>query len=143
MEKITDERLVLKNLKTIRIAYLVQTIGILGILGYDFITKGFDGMRENPLWIVFILTSVVAAYLSMNISVDHENEKINPRKSLIISLIVLAVIAATIGLSVSLTEGFDVISGIISGGVLFICGLIPLVYIYYLRTKRQKDDFEN
>ena len=90
MKKITDERLVLKNLKNIRIAYIIQTVGILGILGYDLVTKGLDGMRENPLWIVFMITTVISAYLSMSISADHESNKINPQKSLSISLVVLS-----------------------------------------------------
>ena len=66
MKKITDERLLLKNLKNIRIAYIIQTVGILGILGYDLVTKGVDGMRENPIWLVFIITSVISAYLSIS-----------------------------------------------------------------------------
>lgn len=48
MKKITDERLILRNLKNIKITYIVQTIGILSILGYDFF-RGLDRMRENPL----------------------------------------------------------------------------------------------
>ena len=70
MKKITDERLKLKNLENIRVLFLVQTIGIIGILGYDLVTTGMNGMTSNPLWYVLILTGVVSAYLSMSISVD-------------------------------------------------------------------------
>ncbi|MFD1452764.1 hypothetical protein [Oceanobacillus sojae] len=73
MKKIKDERLKLKNLKDIRVLFLIQTIGIVvGILGYDFGTKGIDGMTDNPLWYVFMITAIVSAYLSIGISVDHE-----------------------------------------------------------------------
>lgn len=48
--KIKDERLQLKNLKNIRIVYIVQTIGMILILGYDFINEGISGMTDNPLW---------------------------------------------------------------------------------------------
>lgn len=75
MKKIKDERLIMKNLQNIKVAYIIQTLGIIGILGYDLITKGLAGMRDNPLWYVFIITSIISAYLSMNISVDHENSK--------------------------------------------------------------------
>ena len=44
MQKIKDERLKLKNLQNIRITYGVQTLGILGILIYEWVTKGIDGM---------------------------------------------------------------------------------------------------
>ncbi|MDH5159520.1 hypothetical protein [Heyndrickxia oleronia] len=140
MKKITDERLILQNLKNIRIAYFIQTIGILGILGYDLVTKGVEGMRENPLWLVFLITTVISAYLSMNISADHENNKISPQKSLRFSLVVLILISIAVGFFVSLTNGFTIINGVIMGVILFICGLIPIVYIYNLRIKRQDDE---
>lgn len=140
MKKITDERLVLQNLKNIRIAFIIQTIGILGILGYDLVTSGLDEMRKNPLWTVFIITAFVSAYLSMSISADHEDNKMNPLKNLIISLIILILITTIVGFFVSLTQGFSLINGVIVGVILFICGLIPIIYIYYLRKKRQDKD---
>lgn len=142
MKKITDERLVLQNLKNIRIAYIIQTVGILGILGYELVTKGLDGMRENPLWLVFMITTVISAYLSMSISSDQESNKINPQKSLSISLVILILISTVVGFFVSLTDGFTIMNGAIMGGILFICGLIPVVYIYNLRTKRQNENIE-
>lgn len=140
MKKITDERLVLQSLKNIRIVYMIQTIGILGILGYDFVTKGLDEMRENPLWLLFMITAVISAYLSMSISADHEKNTINPQKSLAISFVVLVSISTVVGFFVSITEGFNRIDGFIMGSILFICGLFPIVYIYNLRKKRQDDD---
>ncbi|MCU9613153.1 hypothetical protein OEV98_06255 [Caldibacillus lycopersici] len=142
MKKITDERLVLQNLKNIRIAYIIQTVGILGILGYDLVTKGLDGMRENPLWLVFLIATIISAYLSMSISADHESNKIHPQKNLTISLVVLILISIVVGFFVSLTDGFTIINGVIMGSILFICGLIPIVYIYNLRKKRQDDNEE-
>ena len=142
MKKITDERLVLQNLKNIRIAFIIQTIGIFGILGYDLVKSGLDEMRKNPLWTVFIITAVVSAYLSMSISADHEDNKMNPRKNLIISLVILILITTIVGFFVSLTQGFSLINGVIVGVILFICGLIPIIYIYYLRKKRQDKDSE-
>lgn len=142
MKKIRDERLILKNLQNIRIAYIIQTVGILGILGYDLVTKGLDGMRENPLWLVFIITTVISTYFSMSISADHEDNKKSPKKSLNISMIVLVVISTIVGFFVSITKGFTIIDGIIMGGILFICGLVPVIYMYYLRTKRQDENFE-
>lgn len=120
---------------------IIQTIGIIGILGYDSVTKGLDGMRENPLWLVFMITAIVTAYLSMSISADHENNKVNPQKKFSVSLIVLILISTIIGSLVSLT-GFTIINGVIMGGILFICGLIPIVYIYNLRIKRQDENIE-
>jgi len=141
MKKITDERLAVQNLKNIRIAYIIQTLGIIAILAYDAITKGIDGMRENPLWLLLIVTAVVSAYLSMGVSVDYENDNINPKKSLGISLAVLVLISAVVGYFVTRADG-SAVNGVIMGGILLVCGLIPVVYIYKLRTNRLDEDNE-
>lgn len=139
IKKITDERLILQNLKNIRIAYIIQTFGILCILGYDLVTKGLDGMRENPLWLVFMITAITSMYLSMSISTDHENNQVNPKKSLNISMVILILISAAVGVATSLTDGFKIIDGVLVGGIIFICGLITVIYIYQLRKKRQDE----
>ncbi|PEF71880.1 hypothetical protein [Bacillus pseudomycoides] len=139
MKKITDERLILRNLKNIRITYIVQTIGILCILGYEFFQGGLDGMRENPLWMVFILTSVVSAYLSMSVSVEHEKEIKNPKKSLIVSMVVLTIIVVTVAYLISITPNFSWIDGLLLGAIVFICGFIPLYYVYRLRVKQEQN----
>ncbi|WP_371925061.1 hypothetical protein [Halobacillus sp. A1] len=135
MKKITDERLKLKNLENIRVLFLVQTIGIIGILGFDLVTKGMDSMTDNPVWYVLILTGVVSAYLSMSISVDHESSKNSPKKGLIISIVVSTFIAIGFGVLVTFTG--DLGAGILVGGIVFVCFLASYLYVYYLRTKRQ------
>ncbi|WP_034551283.1 DUF1761 domain-containing protein [Carnobacterium funditum] len=137
MKKIKDERLILKNLKNVRITYFIQTIGILGILGYDLVTKGINGMTENPLWFVFVVGTIVSTYLSMGINVEHETNNKVPKKGLIISVVISALISIIIGFLLSLTDGFGLLEGLIIGAIFFICSLIPNFYIYYLRTKRQ------
>ena len=134
MKKITDERLIFKNLQNIKIAYIIQTLGILCILGYDFFQGGLEKMRSNPLWFLFILTSVVSAYLSMSVSIEYEKENINPKKSFMISLIVLTDIVISASL-ISITPGYVWGEGLLVGGVIFICGLTPLYYVYRLRMK--------
>ncbi|TSJ66958.1 hypothetical protein FPQ10_06400 [Allobacillus sp. SKP2-8] len=135
MKKIKDERLKLQNLQNIRILFLFENIAIIGILGYDLVTKGMDGMRANPLWYVLILTGVISAYLSMGISVDHESSKKSPKKGLVISVIVSSIIAIVFGGLITFTG--DISTGILVGGIFFVCFLVPSIYIYFLRTKRQ------
>lgn len=136
MKRITDERLILKNLKNIRITYIIQTLGIIGILGYDLVTKGLDSMTANPLWFVLMVTTVIFLYLSMSISVDHESDEKSPRKGLAISLIVLTTTAVIVGGLVAISEGQRILDGVIFGSVLFVCGVIPIFYIFHLRKKR-------
>lgn len=140
MKKINDERLQLRNLKNIRIAYMVQTLGIIGILGYDFVTKGMDGMTANPLWFVFLITTIVSAYLSMNISIEHESEEKAPKKGLVISLSIWGVISIVVGVLAFLSEGSNLMDGILIGGILLVCGIIPFYYTYRLRKKNQDDN---
>ncbi len=76
MKKIKDERLILQTLKNIRITFLFQSLGIIGILGYIGFTEGLDQMTKSPLWLLFILTSIVLSYLQLSISIDvEESEK--------------------------------------------------------------------
>ncbi|MGP4076928.1 hypothetical protein [Halobacillus sp. K22] len=135
MERIKDERLQLRNLKNIRIVYIIQTFGILAILAYDLVTKGMDGMTENPLWAVFMISAVVNAYLMMNISVDHEKQK-SPQKGLYISLAVVSIIAITSGVLVALIGTNGIGSGFLIGGIIFVCSLVPVIYIYVLRKRK-------
>lgn len=139
MKKITDERLILRNLQNIKIAYIVQTIGVLCILGYDFIQGGMERMRENPLWMVFMLTAVVAGYLSMSIGVEHEKEIKDPKKSFVIGMGVLTVIGTGVAYLTSITPNFGWGDGLLIGTIIFICGFIPIVYVYKLRVKQVQE----
>jgi len=40
MKRIRDERLLLQNLKNIRVAFIVQTLGVVAILVYQAVTEG-------------------------------------------------------------------------------------------------------
>lgn len=135
MRKITDERLQLVQLKNIRIAFIIQTIGIVLILGYDFLQNGMEGMTDNPLWFVLMVTIVVFLYLSMRISVDYESSGKSRRKSFAISLIVLLVISIVLMVLVSITDGSNIVTGVILASILFVCGLIPIIYMYFLRKE--------
>ncbi|WP_020063350.1 hypothetical protein [Bacillus sp. 123MFChir2] len=139
MKKITDERLILRSLQHIKIAYIVQTTGILCILGYDCIQGGMERVTRNPLWMVFMLTAIVAGYLSMSVSVEHEKEIKDPKKSFIISMAVLTVIAVVFAYLTSITPNFGWGDGLLIGVIVFICGIIPVVYIYKLRVKQIRD----
>lgn len=142
MKKITDERLILKNLKNIRISHMVLMIGVLCILGYDLFQGGPEKMFKNPLWMVWMLATIVYFYLSMSVSLEHERKMQNPKKSFVVGLIVVTVTSATIAYLVSITPDFNWTDGLLFGAIAFICGFIPAYYIYRLRMK-QKLGFED
>ncbi|MDQ0163456.1 hypothetical protein [Bacillus alveayuensis] len=141
MKKITDERLLIKNLKNIRIAFVIQSVGIIGILLYDAITKGITSMTHQPLWIVFMITSIVLGYLQMSISIDYENpsKKVKP-STYFKGLSAILGISIVIAFLVYLSPESGLKESNIVGIVLFLSMLAPYSYIYYLRKKKYEDE---
>lgn len=135
----SDERLISKNLQKIRIAYVIQIIGIWCVLIYDFISGGIDKLSENPLWIVFIISTVVLTFLSMSTSVDYEDDRINAKKGLTISSIAVAIISIITGILISLNNDSTIYDGTLAGIVILICGLIPFIFLYGLRDIKNND----
>lgn len=128
MQKIKDERLILKNLKNIRLAFLIQSLGILLILFKDFFKHGNE-IIKNPLWLLFVVTMTVLGFLSMNISIDYDRNEIAADKVITFGMIIVILISSLIVLSVSFTSGFNIYDGLLYGGILFICGLGTLLYV--------------
>lgn len=142
MKKITDERLILRNLHHFKITYIVQTVGILFLLGFDLVTGGIESMRSNPLWLIFILTSVISAYLSIGVSVEQEGGGKNPRKAFMMSLAILLFIVIAVVILTSSAANTGWTEGIGLGSLLLICGFIPIYYVFKLRVKQEKDNDE-
>src|SRR5699024_2344912 len=138
MKKIKDERLIIENLKNIRIAFIVQSIGIIAILVYDGITKGVKEVIANPLWLVFIISNAVLIWGSLKISADME-EDTSKKKQLpyYIIVIIIGILSVVFGILIKLTsENNSTKEAIIMGIVVFISFLIPYSILYYLRKRR-------
>lgn len=139
MKKITDERLILKNLKQIRVLFAIQMVGILGILGYDLITRGFSEMTDRPLWFLLVITGIIAAYQSATVSVEQEKKNITPNKGFIITLIIISLLVIISGVLNSVIDGLSWMNAVIMPGILFICCIIPAYYVFRLRKKRDDE----
>ena len=72
-KKITDERLLVKNLRNIRIAFSVQTLGILIILGWKMVAEGASAATNEPLWLVWLVSMIVL--IALSIPVSRENNE--------------------------------------------------------------------
>lgn len=96
-------------------------------------------MQANPLWILFLLTSVVFAYLSMSVNVENEKRVINPEKSFSISIVVLLMISTIVAYLTSITTNYNWGMGVFLGAILFICGIIRFYYMYRLRIKEREN----
>ncbi|QTL52871.1 branched-chain amino acid ABC transporter substrate-binding protein [Priestia aryabhattai] len=143
MKVITDERLVIKNLKNIRCAFAFQTLALVGIVIYDGITKGFNNITNNPIWLVLILTSVILGYLNLSISVDsYENEKQIRKMPYYLLVLCCLAVGVIFGLLTKIIPNTSLADSIIIGSVIFLCFLGTFSFGYFLIKKRSKDDEE-
>jgi len=144
VKKIKDERLILKTLKNIRIAFLFQSFGIIGILGYIGFTEGMDQITKSPLWLLFMLTSILLAYLQLSVSIDVEEGekeiKLTPYYKLVLRSLIVGIIIAIIYIIFSPERPF--FEAILTGSIFFICFLVSYSVSYFIKKRRLKDDDE-
>ncbi|CAM3224932.1 hypothetical protein [Lactiplantibacillus plajomi] len=81
MKKIKDERLIIRNLKNIRLSFIIENGALLAVLGWQ-LGQGQAWSRvvsyQNPLFSIFMLAAVSLTLLSLNVSVPMEDK---PRAS--------------------------------------------------------------
>ena len=144
MKKIKDERLILKTLKNIRIAFLFQSLGIIGILGYIGFTEGMDQITKSPLWLLFILTSIVLSYLQFSVSIDVEEGekdiKLTPYYKIILRSLIVGTIIAIIYIIFSPER--PLFEALLTGSIFFICFLISYSVSYFIKKRRLQDNDE-
>ncbi|MGX5465688.1 branched-chain amino acid ABC transporter substrate-binding protein [Bacillus toyonensis] len=144
MKKIKDERLILKTLKNIRIAFLFQSLGIIGILGYIGFTEGMDQITKSPLWLLFILTSIVLSYLQLSVSIDVEESekdiKLTPYYKIILRSLIVGTIIAIIYIIFSPER--PLFEALLTGSIFFICFLISYSVSYFIKKRRLQDNDE-
>ncbi|PEJ66611.1 branched-chain amino acid ABC transporter substrate-binding protein [Bacillus wiedmannii] len=144
VKKIKDERLILKTLKNIRIAFLFQSLGIIGILGYIGFTEGIDQTTKSPLWLLFILTSIVLSYLQLSVSIDVEEAekdiKLTPYYKIILRPLIAGTIIAIIYIIFSPER--PLFEAILTGSIFFICFLISYSISYFIKKRRLQDNDE-
>jgi|SRR5690625_1461685 len=144
MKKITDERLILQDLKSIRVAFIVQTIGIIGILIYQVISnilvnrdvaEGIMAFTKNPLWMLLLLVGIVLNYQNLMIANDIEDKKTNPGPYYWILTSAVG-IGVVVGLLVKLFPGDGNPNPLIAGILVSLCFLIPFSIVHFLLKKR-------
>jgi len=144
MKKITDERLILQNLKNIRVAFIIQSIGIIGILIYQVIsnflvnqdvTEGIMAFTKNPLWMLLLLVGIVLNYQNLMIANDIEDKKTNPGPYYWILTSAVG-IGVVIGLLVKFFPGDGNPNPLVAGILVSLCFLIPFSIVHFLLKRR-------
>ena len=143
MKKIKDERLLLKNLKNIRIAFLVQSIGLFSVLTYIALTEGPREATGNLFFTVFILSMVVYLWLTLDISRDvSDHNEIEKRPAPYYRWVLLS---AGVGIAIGHATRFgpdksSVSDSLLVAGVVFVCFLILYSINYFIKKKRYNED---
>lgn len=136
IKKMKDERWGLRNLKHISIVFFIQTAGILAIIFYDGVTKGIDAATSTPVWFVFTISIIAHSILSLNNSIDINEDTMKKPGPYYRILLLATVIGLLFGLAGKFLPGGSNSGGWMVGSVVFICFLAVFSYGYYLRTKR-------
>lgn len=135
MEEIHDERIELQRLKNIRLAFIIQSAGIIGILLFQLITAGPLGLIKNPLWILFILITIILNYQNLKIADELEDETTNPGPYYRVILYAMT-FAVIMGILANFFPGDKPANAFLVGLIVFICFLIPFSIVHYLLKKR-------
>lgn len=135
-----DERLTLRNLQITRIAYAIQVIGFVIILGNEYAAGGMEQARENPIWILFTVATMILIFMRMNIDVAYETDQKSEsaKKGLVTSLIAVTLISITIGVITAISDGHTAMDGVITALVFLVCGFIPFFFLYTLRKEKNE-----
>lgn len=138
MKKMKDERLLLENLKNIRVAFLLQTAGIVGILIYEGANKGIGAIVQHPLWLLLLGTGIILLYLNMKGAADIEASTKNRNQIPYFQKIMMSlVMSVIIGLILFIAPGVSNRDGMIIGGVLFLTFVVTFTISHLLQKSRK------
>ncbi|AND09735.1 MULTISPECIES: hypothetical protein [Bacillus] len=125
-------------------AFLFQYIGVVGILGYIGSTEGIDQITKSPLWLLFMLTSILLAYLQLSVSIDVEEGekeiKLPPYYKLVLRSLLIGIIITIIYLIFSPER--PLFEAILTGSVFLICFLVSYSVSYFIKKRRLQDNDE-
>ncbi|AFQ18789.1 branched-chain amino acid ABC transporter substrate-binding protein [Bacillus thuringiensis] len=125
-------------------AFLFQYIGVVGILGYIGFTEGIDQITKSPLWLLFMLTSILLAYLQLSVSIDVEEGekeiKLTPYYKLVLRSLLIGIIITIIYL-IFIPER-PLFEAILTGSVFLICFLVSYSVSYFIKKRRLQDNDE-
>jgi len=125
-------------------AFLFQYIGVVEILGYIGFTEGIDQITKSPLWLLFMLTSILLAYLQLSVSIDVEEGekeiKLTPYYKLVLRSLLIGIIITIIYL-IFIPER-PLFEAILTGSVFLICFLVSYSVSYFIKKRRLQDNDE-
>lgn len=135
MKKVHDERIEWQRLKNFRLAFIIQSAGIIGILLYHLMMDGVMEFTKNPLWMLLLIVAIVLNYQNLKIADELEDKVTNPGPYYRV-LIYAAIFGVLTGALAYFFPGDERANAFLVGAIVFICFLIPFTVAYYLLKKR-------
>ncbi|HDW3058254.1 TPA: branched-chain amino acid ABC transporter substrate-binding protein [Bacillus cereus] len=127
-------------------AFLFQYIGVVGILGYIGSTEGIDQITKSPLWLLFMLTSILLAYLQLSVSIDVEEGekeiKLTPYYKLVLRSLLIGIIITITIIYLIFSPERPLFESILTGSVFLICFLVSYSVSYFIKKRRLQDNDE-
>ena len=95
-----------------------------------------DQITKSPLWLLFILTSIVLSYLQLSVSIDVEESekeiKLTPYYKIVLHSLIVGIVMAIIYIIFSPER--PLFEAILTGGILFICFLGSYSISYFIKS---------
>ena len=103
-----------------------------------------DQITKSPLWLLFMLTSILLAYLQLSVSIDvEEGEKeinLTPYYKLVLRSLLIGIIITIIYIIFSPER--PLFEAILTGSVFLICFLVSYSVSYFIKKRRLQDNDE-
>ncbi|MGH0944226.1 hypothetical protein ACQVTS_23800 [Bacillus mycoides] len=132
MKIVKDERLMVEGLKHIRMAFILQNVMILGIVFYRYVVQGAGYESVSHLLMIFIGGIVVINFLNLKHSVEVYEHTGGVSRSYFMKLLLIPVgiVIGLLAICIIVTPGISIKEISITGLIMFVCFLIPSLFIY-------------
>ncbi|WP_243525955.1 hypothetical protein [Bacillus pseudomycoides] len=144
MRIVKDERLMIEGLKHIRMAFVLQNLVILGMIFYRYVIKGIGYEGVSDLLMLFMVGIILVNFLNLKQSVEvYESGELVKRSYFLKLLLIPTIIAiAIMGINAIVTPNTPLKDTGIMGLIIFLCFLVPSLYVYNYRRKIRDEEDE-
>ncbi|MCI0767130.1 hypothetical protein [Bacillus sp. TL12] len=144
MRIVKDERLMVQGLKHIRMAFMLQNCIILSMIFYRYVIKGtgYEGVSDLLMLFMVGIISVNFLNLKQSVEVYESGEPEKHRYFFKLLLIPIILTGAITGIQMIVTPDASILDAGIIGIVVFLCSLVPFLYVYYYRKSIRDEDDE-
>ncbi|MDM5426161.1 MULTISPECIES: hypothetical protein [Bacillus] len=142
MKIVKDERLMVEGLKHIRMAFILQNVMILGIVFYRYVVQGAGYESVSHLLMIFIGGIVVINFLNLKHSVEVYEHTGGVSRSYFMKLLLIPVgiVIGLLAICIIVTPDISIKEIGITGVIMFVCFLIPSLFIYIYMKKIKSEN---